>query len=1432
MKNLLIAIFVLTFTNVYAQTDSDLFNAFNNAVSNKNAKQGIELYPKVKALIDSKYSFGDTLELNYRFQMFFFAKNNNQINFAAQEMQRLEFLIDKNYTKTKRYPNLMYDLYIFQRDQKNYTECKRILLKTIEDQKNQRIVDSQELAILYSELAFIHSRLGEIDDEIKIYQKAIPLAQKHLTLAYLNDDKYLLANALFDKQRFAEYLILGKECNSYYKNVNQEKNRLSEAINIYKLSVASDSLGNTKEVIDYATEFLDIMANHPELGLDLYIPQSTARLNQLKRDDIAFVVGIWEKNLLFFSARHNLFPDNEGYKEKTAEAYYNVALHSMSFVEENSYEIQKRFDPEKAILKSRLGLEFCKHNNLMNNEYFFLLQEKFIEGLIEYKDPETLPEIRKARKIIKNYYSGDLLKQLKIDVREADYFIKTNEKNEALKLLLEAENKSAKIKSKEFDFLSLQYIIFSDLQDLYMDFGDIKKSQFYLALLEVNQNEQDNYFREHALKHDLNWVEDFSSFSDSLNDLSYNIYQKLENNSAVDIDVNITYNNLNTDLKRTDLTIDDKLELLGILQYICNKSENHVQRKIFLQQETIIRDSLGLWTDSIKISYNISKAHVENDLFDPQLSIEILEQLILDFGIDKILKYNSYNRVINNLSYYYSEIGDFTKSRILLQNELNRLNSLTQNIKKEQLELINKDKILILNNLGELSLHFKEIKNAHQYLKEAFDLSKTYYVSNSMNYLQQLKNYSDLIMFSEFKTEAENLLLEEVELSDKLFSKSDYEYYSSHKQLFMYYFLNGRYDKCDTKYLELVDEFLFTFFENGKGLNNDQFIQYQINFLNEFSMIFDYAINRQNIHPEYLETALNCYFLMTELLDQREEAIRDNSDTHKKLQALKKEYLALLQLPFVNIETYIKMNNLKKGIDSIENNFYLQLNNSVFLNKQLFTDVKDRLPKEAAFVFNILHHELNSSTLSIEQNTAIYNEGNTINYTFVLTNDGKLQFDKYDSVKLDIKAANSDFQNLTRSNGSGFREKSMIISSVFASTLEKLDSTKNVYVYPTDYLSWLNLDVLTEITDGIFEIDKREIVYVTNLNSIGNSKSNFKPRAVTLFGSPEYNLPVDYHNQIKNNGTIGIGFDMERIESDRKVYLSNVIPELPASLAGLKIGDQIISIDNILIDTLKVILDVYSLLSGEVGSSVKLEFLRDGKKIVKEVFRIDETLLTIPNYGNLPGTFKEVNGIKTILSKQSNINIKSFQGEFATEDNLKNNLNTDILHIATHSFYLNRSETIKKYDLTPINGVYATNYYGNQFFDNGLVFSGVNNLKLDFYNGHFENGFLYAGEIENLNMSKINLVVLSSCESGMANESIFQTTRGLINSLEKAGVKNTIVSLWTVDDNATQEFMTKFYENLFMSTSASAALRKTKIEIKKIHPEPYYWAPFVLYQLN
>ena len=375
------------------------------------------------------------------------------------------------------------------------------------------------------------------------------------------------------------------------------------------------------------------------------------------------------------------------------------------------------------------------------------------------------------------------------------------------------ENKIYKITSKEFNFLSVQYLLFSDLQDLYMDFGDIKSSQYYQKLQDANRYEQEKHLRGYAINRNVDIVERNSRYSDSLSNLSYLIIQKFENNSAVDIDLDDVYNKLNTDLNRNDIILDDKLELLKILRYICLKSENHVQQKVFLQQELIIRDSLNLWTDSLKISNMISMAYVENALFAPQSGINILEQLKSEFGVDKIMKYNSYTRVINNLSYYYSEIGDYIQSKNLLEIELSRLNSLLQNSNKEQLDLINKDKMLTLNNLGETSLSLKEVKNAHQYLKEAFEISKKYYVSNSMNYFQQLKNYADLLMFSEYQIEAENLLKEESELAKELFSKRDFEYYISQKQLFMFYFLHERYDICDTRYQELVNQFLFTFFD-------------------------------------------------------------------------------------------------------------------------------------------------------------------------------------------------------------------------------------------------------------------------------------------------------------------------------------------------------------------------------------------------------------------------------------------------------------------------------------------------------------------------------------------------------------------------------------------------------------------------------------------
>jgi CHAT domain-containing protein len=64
-----------------------------------------------------------------------------------------------------------------------------------------------------------------------------------------------------------------------------------------------------------------------------------------------------------------------------------------------------------------------------------------------------------------------------------------------------------------------------------------------------------------------------------------------------------------------------------------------------------------------------------------------------------------------------------------------------------------------------------------------------------------------------------------------------------------------------------------------------------------------------------------------------------------------------------------------------------------------------------------------------------------------------------------------------------------------------------------------------------------------------------------------------------------------------------------------------------------------------------------------------------------------------------------------------------------------------------------------------------------------------------------------------------------------AGAARVVVSLWSVDDEATSELMTSLYSRTIKDRlPPSAALRAAQIEMLK-QPKwqaPYYWAAFVL----
>ena len=71
---------------------------------------------------------------------------------------------------------------------------------------------------------------------------------------------------------------------------------------------------------------------------------------------------------------------------------------------------------------------------------------------------------------------------------------------------------------------------------------------------------------------------------------------------------------------------------------------------------------------------------------------------------------------------------------------------------------------------------------------------------------------------------------------------------------------------------------------------------------------------------------------------------------------------------------------------------------------------------------------------------------------------------------------------------------------------------------------------------------------------------------------------------------------------------------------------------------------------------------------------------------------------------------------------------------------------------------------------------------------------------------------------------------GLAGVAAQARVRTTLASLWKVNDRATAEFMTKFYEILRDGATVAQALQQTQIHFLS-EPDlrrPYFWAPFVI----
>jgi CHAT domain-containing protein len=211
-------------------------------------------------------------------------------------------------------------------------------------------------------------------------------------------------------------------------------------------------------------------------------------------------------------------------------------------------------------------------------------------------------------------------------------------------------------------------------------------------------------------------------------------------------------------------------------------------------------------------------------------------------------------------------------------------------------------------------------------------------------------------------------------------------------------------------------------------------------------------------------------------------------------------------------------------------------------------------------------------------------------------------------------------------------------------------------------------------------------------------------------------------------------------------------------------------------------------------------------------------------FNSLPGTAAEAQTLQSLLKLDAQ---HVLTGDRATEAQLRALQGPRILHLATHGFFLKDEEATAL--LNPLLGLRtdraAPALGENPLLRSGLALAGANQRS----SGATDDGILTAAEVAQLDLLGTQLVVLSACETALGTVAAGEGVYGLRRALVLAGAQSQLVSLWKVDDAATSELMTDYYQRLLKGEGRAAALRAVQRDMlaNPSRQHPYYWAAFI-----
>jgi CHAT domain-containing protein len=205
----------------------------------------------------------------------------------------------------------------------------------------------------------------------------------------------------------------------------------------------------------------------------------------------------------------------------------------------------------------------------------------------------------------------------------------------------------------------------------------------------------------------------------------------------------------------------------------------------------------------------------------------------------------------------------------------------------------------------------------------------------------------------------------------------------------------------------------------------------------------------------------------------------------------------------------------------------------------------------------------------------------------------------------------------------------------------------------------------------------------------------------------------------------------------------------------------------------------------------------------------------VQQFDYLPYSLLEVQSIDSLLDLYG-LNAELSINSEASEESFKmlSGQNSSIIHIATHGMFDDKKDQY----VDPMRCSYLLLAGAN----NSFVSQATNKEIVG------QDGILTASEISALDLRGTDLVVLSACNTAQGEvtaEGVF----GLQRAFKQAGAQTIIMTLWSIYDQSTSEFMVNFYKYLLEGKTKREAFNETVQKQRIKYPNDYaHWAGFIM----